>query len=262
MNSNMQFAFLLLLLLHSLVNSSSYRGYSMEQVAKVIDHSVLHPRTTFEEVQAGAEVALKYRCASYCIRPIDVAQAAKYLQGSNVKICTVIGFPHGTCTTATKVFEAIEAVENGARELDMVMNVAAMLSGDYETVESDISAVVNAVKKHSPHNEATTVKVIFETCLLSDELIVRACEIASRAGAQYVKTSTGFGSAGATQHHVNLMVSTVRNVDSKMKVKSSGGVKTLDQLIDYMDAGVSRSGCSATHDVMQEFIHKIHDLEP
>lgn len=228
--------------------SKTYRGYTLEQVAKTIDHSILKPDFTYTDVAAGVELALKYNTASYCIRPMDVAAAAKALAGSTVNVCTVIGFPHGSTTTATKVFETQDAISNGATEIDMVMNVSAMLSGDFDYVEQDIRAVVEAA-----HPKGASVKVIFETAFLNDEQIIKACELTEKAGADYVKTSTGFASEGATTHNVALMKKTVGD---RLKVKSSGGVRTLDQLIDYMDLGVTRSGCSATAQVLEEFIAK------
>lgn len=228
--------------------SKTYRGYTLEQVAKTIDHSILKPDFTYVDVAAGAELALKYNTASYCIRPMDVAAAAKALTGSTVNVCTVIGFPHGSTTTATKAFETQDAISNGATEIDMVINVSALLSGDFDYVEKDIRAVVEVA-----HAKGASVKVIFETAFLNDEQIVKACELTERAGADYVKTSTGFASEGATTHNVSLMKQTVGD---RLKVKSSGGVRTLDQLIDYMDIGVTRSGCSATAQVLEEFIAK------
>jgi deoxyribose-phosphate aldolase len=228
--------------------SKTYRGYTLEQVAKTIDHSILKPDFTDGDVRAGAELALKYNTASYCIRPMDVAPAAEILAGSDVHVCTVIGFPHGSSTTAVKEFETADAIKNGAVEIDMVINISALLSGDYDYVEQDIRAVVDV-----SHAVGASVKVIFETAYLDDELIVKACELSEAAGADYVKTSTGFASEGATLHNVKLMKATVGD---RLKVKSSGGVRTLDQLIDYMDAGVTRSGCSATQQVLEEFIAK------
>jgi deoxyribose-phosphate aldolase len=195
--------------------SKTYRGYTLEQVAKTIDHSILKPDFTDGDVRAGAELALKYKTASYCIRPMDVAPAAEILAGSGVNVCTVIGFPHGSTTTAVKAFETADAIANGAVEIDMVINVSALLSGDYDYVEQDIRAVVDVA-----HAAGASVKVIFETAFLNDELIIKA------------------------------------TVGDRLKVKSSGGVRTLDQLIDYMDAGVTRSGCSATEQVLEEFIAK------
>ena len=228
--------------------TKTYRGYTLEQVAKTIDHSILKPDFTYADVEAGAQLALKFNTASYCIRPMDVAAAAKALAGSTVNVCTVIGFPHGSTTSAVKAFETADAIKNGAVEIDMVINVSALLSGDFDFVEQDIRGVVEVA-----HAAGASVKVIFETAFLNDELIVKACELTERAGADYVKTSTGFASEGATLHNVKLMKATVGD---RLKVKSSGGVRTLDQLIDYMDAGVTRSGCSATQQVLEEFISK------
>lgn len=228
--------------------TKTYRGYTLEQVAKTIDHSILKPDFTYADVEAGAALALKFNTASYCIRPMDVAAAAKALAGSTVNVCTVIGFPHGSTTSATKVFETNDAIANGANEIDMVLNVSALLSGDFDYVEKDIRGVVEAA-----HSKGASVKVIFETAFLNDEQIIKACELTESAGADYVKTSTGFASEGATTHNVALMKKTVGD---RLKVKSSGGVRTLDQLIDYMDLGVTRSGCSATAQVLEEFVSK------
>jgi deoxyribose-phosphate aldolase len=228
--------------------TKTYRGYTLEQVAKTIDHSILKPDFTYADVEAGAALAREFNTASYCIRPMDVAVAAKALAGSSVNVCTVVGFPHGSTTSAVKAFETADAIKNGAVEIDMVINVSALLSGDFEFVETDIRGVVEVA-----HAAGASVKVIFETAFLNDELIVKACELTERAGADYVKTSTGFASEGATLHNVKLMKATVGD---RLKVKSSGGVRTLDQLIDYMDAGVTRSGCSATAQVLEEFISK------
>ena len=228
--------------------TKTYRGYTLEQVAKTIDHSILKPDFTYSDVEAGAALALKFNTASYCIRPMDVAAAAKALAGSTVSVCTVIGFPHGSATSATKVFETNDAIANGATEIDMVLNISALLSGDFAYVEKDIRGVVEAA-----HSKGASVKVIFETAYLNDEQIIKACELTEAAGADYVKTSTGFASEGATTHNVALMKKTVGD---RLKVKSSGGVRTLDQLIDYMDIGVTRSGCSATAQVLEEFVSK------
>jgi deoxyribose-phosphate aldolase len=228
--------------------TKTYRGYTLEQVAKTIDHSILKPDFTYSDVEAGAALALQFNTASYCIRPMDVAAAAKALAGSTVNVCTVIGFPHGSTTSATKVFETNDAIANGATEIDMVLNVSALLSGDFAYVEKDIRGVVEA-----GHSKGASVKVIFETAYLNDEQIIKACALTEAAGADYVKTSTGFASEGATTHNVALMKKTVGD---RLKVKSSGGVRTLDQLIDYMDLGVTRSGCSATAQVLEEFVSK------
>jgi deoxyribose-phosphate aldolase len=230
--------------------TKTYRGYTLEQVAGVIDHSILKPDFTSKDIRDACELALKYGCATVCIRPTDIELAASLLAGSNVGVATVVGFPHGTSTSATKAFEAVDAIRCGATELDMVINISRALEGEWGFVESDIRAVVDAAKAEF---SSASVKVIFETAYFNSEQIVRLCHITEAAGGDYVKTSTGFASAGATIENVKLMKATVGD---RLKVKSSGGVRTLDQLIDYIDAGVSRSGCSATEAVLQEFIEK------
>ncbi len=230
--------------------TKTYRGYTREQIAKTLDHSVLKPNSTDDEIRLACELAVAEQTASLCIRPMDVAAAAQSLAGSGVPVCTVIGFPHGTTTTATKVFEAREAVANGATEIDMVLNVSDLVSGFDAAVEADIHAVVNAVRAA---NELASVKVIFETALLTKEQILKACQITESAGADYVKTSTGFASEGATLENIRLMKAAV---GERLKVKASGGIRTLDQVVDFMDAGVSRCGCSATAAVLAEFDQK------
>jgi len=228
----------------------TYRGYTLQQVAKTIDHSILKPNNTPAEIAQGCALAIKYDVATVCIRPMDVSQAAELLAGSDVLVATVIGFPHGTTTTATKVFEAVDAIRNGAVELDLVLNISWMASGQYDLVRDDIAAVVTASHAELP---SVSIKVILETAYLDEAQIIAACKLVEEAGADYVKTSTGFASAGATLDNVKLMKATVGD---RLKVKSSGGIRTLDQLIDFMDAGVTRSGCSATEQVLQEFISK------
>ena len=226
--------------------SAKYRGYSLEQVSGVIDHSVLKPDSTAVDIETGAEIAVRNAVASLCIRPSDVKQARDLLAGTTVELSTVIGFPHGTTTTATKVFESIEAVKAGAVELDMVLNVGWLVSGRLDEVTADIAAVVAAAKGENPK---VMVKVIFETALLNDQQIVEACHASETAGADYVKTSTGFASAGATAAHVRLMRETV---GQRLGVKASGGVRTLDAIIDMIDAGATRVGSSSTDAVLAE----------
>ena len=227
--------------------TKQYRGLTLEQVSGVIDHSVLRPENTSDDIRAGAEIAIRNNVASLCIRPSDVALAGQLLSGSEVFLSTVIGFPHGTTTTATKVAESIEAVKAGAVELDMVLNVGWLVAGRIDAVTADISAVVAAAKATNPK---ALVKVIFETALLNEQQIVEACHASEAAGADYVKTSTGFASAGATVEHIRLMRATVGN---RLGVKASGGVRTLDSIIDMIEAGASRVGSSSTDAVLAEF---------
>ena len=213
-------------------------------LASLIDHSVLKPTSTVNDVREGAAIALKYQTAAYCIRPSDVPLAAKLLAGSDVKVCTVIGFPHGTTDTTSKAFEAAEAVRNGAAEVDMVINIGWMLSGDLVAVEDDIRQVVNAARAV---NDTTCVKVILETAFLSREQIVKACELSEAAGADFVKTSTGFAPEGATVENIALMRATVGD---RLGVKASGGIRTLEQVEALVAAGASRVGLSGTAEIL------------
>ncbi len=213
-------------------------------LASLIDHSVLKPTSTVQDVRDGAAIALKYQTAAYCIRPSDVPLAAKLLAGSDVKVCTVIGFPHGTTDTTSKAFEAAEAVRNGAHEVDMVINIGWMLSGDLVAVEDDIRQVVYAARAV---NDTTCVKVILETAFLSKEQIVKACELSESAGADFVKTSTGFAPEGATVENIALMRATVGD---RLGVKASGGIRTLEQVEALVAAGASRVGLSGTAEIL------------
>lgn len=218
--------------------------YSLKRVAKTIDHSTLGPAMTLDEVKAGCEVALKYDVASVCCKPADVKFVANILKGSDVFVGTVVGFPHGSSTTPTKVFETKEAVANGAVEIDVVINIGHLKSGKIQEVQSEIAAVVAAASGNQ-------VKVILENAYLTDEEKIIACKLVEAAGADYVKTSTGFAPTGATLADVKLMRATC---SPKVKVKSAGGVKTLDQLLEFLDAGIDRSGSSSTASILDDFI--------
>ena len=225
--------------------TATYRGYTFEQIAKTLDHSVLKPEVTRADIEAGAAIAAKYSTASYCVQGVNIAQAAKLLEGSGVPVCATVGFPHGAITTAAKAFEAAEATKNGASEVDMVINVGGLIGGDDELVLEDIRAVASAAHAGGAH-----LKVILETALLTAEQIVRGCELAEQAGADFVKTSTGFSTAGATLENIRLMKATVGD---RLRVKASGGVRTVDQVIDFIEAGVSRCGTSNAEAILLEF---------
>jgi deoxyribose-phosphate aldolase len=214
-------------------------------VAKAIDHSLLRPELDDAFVEAGCRLAADYDVASVCVRPVDVRRAASILRGTDVKVGTVIGFPHGSSTTATKVFESQRALEDGATELDMVIDIGALKSGRDRDVEADIAAVVEVA-----HAAGAIVKVIFENHYLSDDEIVRACHAAEGAGAEFVKTSTGFAASGATHEDLALMR---RSVSDQIRVKAAGGVRTLDALIDVMNLGVTRIGATATAAIIDDF---------
>ena len=206
-------------------------------IAKLIDHTILKANTTKEDVMKVIEEAKEYKFASVCINPTWVKLAAEELAGHDVYVCTVIGFPLGASTTETKAFETKDAIAKGATEVDMVINVGALKDGDNELVEKDIYEVVQAAKGKA------LVKVIIETCLLTDEEKVRACELSVKAGADFVKTSTGFSTGGATAEDIALMRKTV---GPNVGVKASGGVRTREDADKMVAAGASRVGASAS----------------
>ncbi|MEA4943321.1 MAG: deoxyribose-phosphate aldolase [Propionicimonas sp.] len=222
---------------------TTYRGYDYQRYAGTIDHSLLRPELTQDEVREGCRIAAEYEVASVCARPADVALCVELLAGSTVAVGTVIGFPHGSHTTATKVFEATDARANGAVELDLVLNISWLRSGLLDRVQEDIAAVVAAA-------DGAIVKVILENAYLTDEQKVAACHAVEAAGADYVKTSTGFAPSGATLADLRLMKA---SVSDRMKVKAAGGVRTLDALADVIDAGVSRCGATATAAILDDF---------
>jgi deoxyribose-phosphate aldolase len=215
-----------------------------EQLAKTIDHSLLRPELTEADVAAGCELAARYHVASVCVKPCHVKLAKKLLADSDVAVGTVVGFPHGNSTMATKVFETQEAVAAGATEIDMVINIGALRSGQADYVRNEIRAVVNAA-----HPQAI-VKVILENAYLTHAEKVLGCQLVEEAGADFVKTSTGFAPTGATVEDIALMRATV---GPQVQVKAAHGVRTLDQLLAMIDAGATRSGATATAAILDEF---------
>lgn len=215
---------------------------TVAEIAATIDHAILKPELTRADLDAELALVAQYGVFSACVRPSDVAYAARVLGGSGVAVCAVIGFPHGTTTTGTKVAEATEALANGAIELDMVLNIGRLRSGLVDDVEADIRAVVEAAGDR-------VVKVIFETAYLSDDEIVAACGASERAGAAFVKTSTGFAGGGATIEHLTLMRA---SVGPQVQVKASGGVRSLDTLLEMRELGVTRFGTSATATILDD----------
>ena len=205
------------------------------EIAAMIDHTVLHAYATDEQIEKLCAEARGYHFASVCVNPCHVARAAELLKGTGVKVATVVGFPLGANTTETKAFETKDAVAKGADEIDMVLDVGAMKSKRYHDVQNQIHAVVQAAG-------GKLVKVIIETCYLTDEEKVIACKAAAEAGADYVKTSTGFGTGGATVKDVALMK---KSIPAHMKVKASGGIHTYAEALAMVEAGASRLGASA-----------------
>ena len=215
-----------------------------QDIANMLDHSTLQPYLTDEDVRKACELALRYHTASVCARPCDMPLVASMLQGSGVKVCTVIGFPHGAHRTAIKVAEARQALEDGCDELDMVINIGKLLAGDEDYVRQEIAQVVQVA-----HDAGALVKVILETCYLTDEQKVLACRLSEEAGADFVKTSTGYGSKGCTIEDLRLMR---RSVSPRVQVKGSGGIRDLDTVLSARAAGATRCGVSATAAIMAE----------
>jgi deoxyribose-phosphate aldolase len=215
----------------------------------MIDHSLLRPELTQQDVRKGCEVARKYNVASVCCAPADVLLVKKLLQESDVKTTTVIGFPHGYNKTQTKVFEAEQAIQDGAVELDMVLNISRLLSGDYDYVKSDIQAVVEVA-----HRSGALVKVILENYYLTDEQKKKACRLCEEAGADFVKTSTGFAAGGATLEDLRLMR---QSVSKKVQVKAAGGVRDLEMALKVREAGCTRFGATQTEAIM-EHCYRLH----
>ena len=207
-----------------------------------VDHSLLKPKLTREEIMEGLQFAKENHCASVCINPCNLDMAREVLAGTDVKIGTVIGFPSGAHTTFSKVAEAVDAYARGAVELDMVIDIGALRNGEYEDVKKDIEAVVNATPG--------IVKVILETAFLTKEEIKKGCELTEEAGAAYVKTSTGFAPSGATVEDIKLMKDTV---SEKVHVKAAGGINNLAECVAMIEAGSDRIGISKTKAILEEF---------
>jgi len=218
--------------------------YTYDQIAKMIDHSLLNPTLTWSELEKGLQVAKAYNTASVCIMPYALKFCAEFLAGTTVNPSTTIGFPHGINTTKIKVAEAAQALEDGGLELDMVANISKVLSGDWAYVKADIRAVVEVA-----HAKQAKVKVIFENCYLQDEQKIRLCEICGEVKADWVKTSTGYGTGGATDADLILMR---KHSPASVQVKAAGGVRTLDRLLEVRALGVTRSGATATVAMLEE----------
>jgi deoxyribose-phosphate aldolase len=214
-----------------------------DEIAGMIEHSLLKPFLTDREIAEGCRIAQEYRVASVCVRPSDVKRAAEILKGSPVRVGTVIGFPHGTTTTQAKVGEAKEAIANGALELDVVLNIGKLKSRDYDYVKTDLEAVTSVA-----HEQNALVKVIFENCYLDDDEKIAACKISSEVGVDFVKTSTGFGSGGAEDKDIMLMR---EHTSPSIKLKAAGGIRTLERAIEVRRLGCSRIGATATVGILE-----------
>jgi deoxyribose-phosphate aldolase len=228
--------------------------YNISELARMIDHSLLHPTMTDKDLEDGVKVAIEYKTASVCIKPYAVKKCAEWLKDTGVLVCTVIGFPHGSHTTAMKVWETREACENGATEIDMVVNIGKVLGGDWSYVEDEIRQINAEALKHG-----AILKVIFENDYLKDEHKIKLCRICSSIPVAFVKTSTGYGytkgedgkfsTKGATVEDCRLMLA---NVAPGVQVKAAGGVRTLDELLRMKELGVTRIGATATAVILEE----------
>lgn len=218
--------------------------YNYTDIAKMVDHSLLLPTLADDELEHGCGVALEYNCASVCIMPYYLKRCSEILRGSTVKASTTIGFPHGGHTTSVKTAEAEQALRDGCEELDMVVNIGKILSGDWDYVRQDLKAVIDVA-----HAGKRKVKVIFENCYLNDSHKIRLCGICGDIGADWVKTSTGFGTSGATLEDVKLMRAHSRQ---EVQVKAAGGIRDLEQLLAFRAAGATRVGASRTKFILED----------
>lgn len=213
-----------------------------EDISRMIDHALLRPDTTMEQFEQGCRLAATYRVGSVCIQPHYLQRCRELLQGSGVRASTVIGFPHGGQHTSTRLAEAKQALKDGGEELDLVCNISRVVSGDWDYVRDDLAAIIELT-----HAAAQKVKVIFENCFLTDDAKIRLCELCSELNADWVKTSTGFGTGGATAADVSLMR---KHAALNVQVKAAGGVRDLQTLLQYKALGVTRIGTSSTTTIL------------
>ncbi len=216
--------------------------YTKEQVAQTIDHAVLKPEFTEADLKMHAQMCIKYKVYSMCVKPCDISAAKSLVEGSGVKISCVLSFPHGADATPVKAFQAEQAIAAGVDEIDMVMNIGRFLGEDYSHVVEDIKAVVEVAHRHG-----VLVKVIQESGYLTLEQVAKACELAYLGGADFVKTSTGFGPGKATPEVIDVMIKTVGD---KMKVKASGGIRTWDDAVAFLEQGADRLGIGSTEGIL------------
>ena len=219
-------------------------GYTYQDIAKMIDHSLLNPVLTDEQLERGCQLARQYDVASVCIMPYYLKRCAEILKGSKVMPITTIGFPHGGHVTSIKLAEAKQALGDGAEELDMVVNISKVMSHDWDYVRADIKAVIVLT-----HQQGKKVKVIFENCYLDNEQKIKLCQICGELGADWVKTSTGYGTGGATIEDIKLMR---QYSPIHVQIKAAGGIRDLDKLLQVRALGVTRVGASRTADILDE----------
>ncbi|MBN2524247.1 MAG: deoxyribose-phosphate aldolase [Bacteroidales bacterium] len=220
--------------------------YKYDDIAKMIDHSLLKPFLTDEEIVKGCELADRYHVASVCVRPGDVSLACKILKKSSVIVGTVIGFPHGSTTTVAKMEETKDAIENGAMELDVVLHFGKLKSGKYDYVKEELKLITSY-----SHHRNVKIKVIFENCYLTDDEKIKACVLCNEIGVDWVKTSTGYGTGGAEDHDLILMRKYTR---PEIRLKAAGGIRTLERAIEVKELGCTRIGATATADILDKLI--------
>ncbi|KAI8066467.1 deoxyribose-phosphate aldolase [Gongronella butleri] len=229
------------------MNKVTVDTLTYEQLAKMFDHAILKPEQTTADVEKGCALAKEYNVKSVCVKPCDVKQAHELLQGSDVLVGTVISFPHGNSPTSAKVAEALQTVADGAIELDIVLNIGHLKSGRVDECQQELKTIMDACRAKNPR---VIFKIIFENAYLTKDEIVTACKLSVAAGAEFVKTSTGFASSGATLEDIALMRA---SVPENIEVKASGGIKSLDQVVDLMNHGATRCGSSGTDKIIDEF---------
>lgn len=224
-------------------------NYKLRDIARIIDHSLLNPNLTVDQLEHGIQIALNYDVASVCILPYYLKRCAQLLKESNVKASTTIGFPHGAHATPVKLAEAKQALEDGGQELDCVVNISQVVSENWNYVQADLKSLIDLT-----HDWGQKVKVIFENCYLNDAQKIRLCEICGELKADWIKTSTGYGTSGATVEDLKLMR---KHSPSQVQVKAAGGIKDLETLLAFRALGASRIGCSRTAEILEEWKLKL-----
>lgn len=224
-------------------------NHKLRDIARIIDHSLLNPNLTVDQLEHGIQIALNYDVASVCILPYYLKRCAQLLKESNVKASTTIGFPHGAHATPVKLAEAKQALEDGGQELDCVVNISQVVSENWNYVQADLKSLIDLT-----HDWGQKVKVIFENCYLNDAQKIRLCEICGELKADWIKTSTGYGTSGATVEDLKLMR---KHSPSQVQVKAAGGIKDLETLLAFRALGASRIGCSRTAEILEEWKLKL-----
>lgn len=226
----------------------SERIVTAEQIAGMIDHSLLQPQLTLEEIEEGCRIAETYQTASVCVRGYDTAYCAKRLEGTGVKVASVVGFPHGNSSIEVKAYETKRYIKDGAHEIDLVLPIGLLRSGYWDYAERELYEVLAECREND-----VLLKVIFENSYLTHEEIIRCCEISTKIGVDFIKTSTGYAQAGATEEHIRLMCA---NTPAHIAIKAAGGIRTLDDFLLFYHAGATRQGTRSTVEIIEESIRR------